>query len=1231
MKLSSSVPAAALLGGLACLLFAAAAPAQPTPPPPELTQQQSPTRPAPKWLKIIDQGANDPRLKGYFTPEGLKVEIVAEEPTVVNPVGMTFADDGTPYVLEWRPSPGDEWKETPETFTYKDGSTRKVATMKKRVKDVVKVLRSTKKDGRYDEAKVILEDELPSSILLHDGWIYLSGRGSLRRFKQSKPGGPYDVKEVIAQGFCGFHHHQVSGMTVGNDGWLYVTSGDDDNYVEGSDGSRATVLRTGAVFRMRPDGSKVHEYARGFRNPYRDVAFDTAFNMFHADNDNEDGSKFTGCRLMHVAEGADFGWRLRIGARCCAPDPARGAIHGELPGKVPSMLKTGRGSPAGLLIYNDTRFPENYRGLLLYPDVFRKLIRAYEVEPRGSTFAVVREFEFMKSNDPLFRPCQMVLGPDGAMYVVDWRTDSGGAGKLWGDAKHGRIYRVTWAGTKDDPALPPRPMDSWAGFAKMSDADLLKTLASDEMSFRTRAQRELVKRGEKNRPELLKLLTNVEAPAEARIAALGALQSFWSPDVQKAFAWVLSAGDPDLRRLAAEGIGLNAAPGDKDAQAALLKALSTDEPAVRRAVALAMGRLNAPGADEALVNALAFDDGKDPYLLDGLVRAIERLGKPGIERLLALSESGVDRDTHRVVEAFTMMRTRPAYDALPEVLRNPHLSDADRAALVRSYNNYLLDPPVTVQPVFDYLTEHPREPAVVRRAALEVLSTAGALKGPKASAWLLAQLGDADPALRLLAIKAVEGTRLAEAAGPLARLIADPKRPVAEVEAAVKALRLLNTKDAVEPLKKLLAGKADGAAGQSLRREAFRTLAVLDPAAASASAREFLTTPDANLKREAVAVLGTTADGTRLLAKLFLEKKLPRTLLPQVSDALRRHAPRDPELAKALTAVMRTGLLIENSPKEQARIRALVQSQGNAQRGRALYLNGKTLACITCHRLEGVGGNVGPDLTRLWETHTVEKIMESIIEPSKEIKEGYQAYQAVTTKGQVITGLKVSQTADEVVLRDPTAKDVRIAAKDLEELTALKVSLMPDNVIGQLTYDQFIDLVAFLKDRAAQESLRGLALDFQVVGPFGPDLKAAYPPEEKADPLATYPGAKPGEVLKWQPAQAEPSGLLNLKALFHRDNAAAYALAYVYSPKEQKAEMLLGCGGADRVWVGGHLVHESTAQQPAQPDQYRVPVALKPGWSPVLAKVVSGKADQGLYLRFAGEGLRVARAPHEVK
>ncbi len=68
-------------------------------------------------------------------------------------------------------------------------------------------------------------------------------------------------------------------------------------------------VRCGVV-RSTPDGRQLTEFARGFRNPYRDVVFDENFNMFHVDNDQEDGSKFMGVRIMHVVEGADYGWRL---------------------------------------------------------------------------------------------------------------------------------------------------------------------------------------------------------------------------------------------------------------------------------------------------------------------------------------------------------------------------------------------------------------------------------------------------------------------------------------------------------------------------------------------------------------------------------------------------------------------------------------------------------------------------------------------------------------------------------------------------------------------------------------------------------------------------------------------------------------------------------------------------------------------------------------------------------
>jgi putative membrane-bound dehydrogenase-like protein len=1187
----------------------------------DINSPQSPAKPAPKWLKIIDQGQNDPRLKGYLTPEGLKVEIVADFPVVMNPVGMTFAEDGTPHVLEWLRG-GTDWNEFPETFTYKDGTTRKVVTMKKFVKDVVKVLHDTKKQGVYDKAEVILKDELPSSILLHDGWLYLSGRGTVRRFRQSKQGGPYDIKEIVAQGFCGFHHHQVSGMTLGNDGWLYITSGDDDNYVEGSDGSRATVLRTGAVFRCRPDGSRMETYSIGYRNPYRDVSFDTAFNMFHADNDNEDGSKFTGCRLMHVAEGSDFGWRLRVGARCCEPDHQRGAVYGELPGKMPPMLKTGRGAPAGLLIYNDTFFPETYRGLLYYPDVFRKLIRAYRVEPKGSTFEVVEEFEFMKSDDPLFRPCQMVLGPDGAIYICDWRTDSGGAGRLSGDGQHGRIYRVSWAGTKDHPALPLRPMDSWARIGAETDEELLKNLSSENFSDRQVAQRHLVKRGPQVRPALLKLLANTDEPLPARMAALGALQSFWNDEVSALFIQLLDDASLDLRRLAADGLALNSPKADDGVHQALLQHLADPEPAVRRAVALAMGRVGTPGAEDSLTNALSFFEGDDLYLYDGVVRALERLGKRGIDKLLSLAASGVDKDAEKAVQVFLTLRTLPAAEAIPTLLGNPHLTVSQRASLVRSYGNYLLDPPLSLDGLVDYLDTH-KEGLLVQQAAAEVMALPGTQRSDKVKKWLLKML-DGDPALGPLLIKAIESVPVTEAGPRLVPLVGDASRPAVERVAVLRALRILNEKSAVPDLQKVLEPKS-GSEPVAVQLEALRTLAALENKTAQQAAQNMLDSKEASLQSEAVQVLGTQPEGAKLIGERLVAKQLPAELLPPVTDALRRHAPGHPELTKLLTEVMKGGLLLSLDKAQVERVERLVRTNGNPQRGKNLYLNHRVLACVTCHRLEGLGGNVGPDLTRIWETQSVEKIMESIIEPSKEIKEGYQTYVATTTKGQVFTGLKVSQTPQELVLRDANAKEIRILAADLEEVKPSPQSLMPDNVIAQLTFDQFIDLVAFLKDRASQESLQGIASEFWVVGPFGGDLQTAYAPELNPNPSTTY-ATRPGAArLSWKSRQTDPSGLLSMRSVL-RPQSSAYALTQVFSPATQKVRMLLGSDDPMKVWLNGAIVHTHGGGRKAAPDQDQVPVTLKEGWNSVLIKVVSDGPDHELYVRFAGgQGVRVAR------
>src|SRR5262249_23560266 len=131
--------------------------------------------------------------------------------------------------------------------------------------------------------------------------------------------------------------------------------------------------------------------------------------------------------------------------------------------------------------------------------------------------------------------------------------------RLAGDGKSGRIWRITWGGTTEQPALAPRSLDAWAKLRKLSDDELLKKLASENGSDRRQAQLELVKRGEKQRPGLIRLLEDTEASLPARLTALGALHRFWNAEVAEAMKGRLVDSDPDVRRLAVEALGVHGA------------------------------------------------------------------------------------------------------------------------------------------------------------------------------------------------------------------------------------------------------------------------------------------------------------------------------------------------------------------------------------------------------------------------------------------------------------------------------------------------------------------------------------------------------------------------------------------------------------------------------------------------------------------------------------------------
>lgn len=1079
---------------------------------PPYNLNEFPPLPTPTWVRPVDLGGQDPALAGIQAPAGIKVEIVAHEPVVVNPVGLTFDAAGRLFVLEWKPSPGA--KHRAYEVTFQDGTKATVNCMQKDARDHLKLVADADGDGKYDTARVVFDDlEIPSSVLVHDGWIYLSSLGRVMRRKYEDAGeGLFKItkEEEIVRGLCGFHHHQASGMTLSNDGWLFVSSGDDDNHGEGSDGSRATVLRTGAIFRMRPDGKQLTEFARGFRNPYRDVAFDHFGNMFHVDNDQEDGSKFQGVRMMHIQEGDDFGWRLAAGAVCCRTDFSRGAVFGERPGKTPSMLKTGRGSPAGLLIYQGTAFPAFFRGLFIYPDVYRKMVRAYAVERSGATFRVTHQFELMKSEDGLFRPCQAVTGPDGAIYILDWRTDSGGAGRLWGDGVHGRIYRLTWQGTPDtQPAIARGSLDAWAKLQTASEAQLDGTLDALDFELRRRALEELVRRGESQRERLIAIAKNANRPIQARAFAMGGACQFYTEQVQDMLVQMLDReADPELRRLAADLIARNATAKSVTpdlVNACLRSAVGANHAAVRVAAMQALGHAAAllPAKSELrsevadmLVSlhrparlAGANDRPLSPTdvaLSNSCVRALEALGEPGTLAILASVVTGQDEEHERAVQILEAMRTGLAASTIDTLLvkHSDLFIESQLARLMETYRHILIEPRVDASEVGKWLAAHPDASLEVQIAALETLGLTGAAT-EGVTPLVLKLLSSPDAEARKRVMQMIGDSRLVAAARPLVDTAKNAARPLDERRMALQKLAQLRslpmpfTNQPSPPgvelvLDDLVAIAADAAQPPELRADALSVVGQVNFGKAAPLALAQLEGKEAVLVTAAIDLIGSQPAQAKELGQRFLAGKIDRSFLPQVARVLQKHAAADKqgEFAALAAQVLKGGLLASATPEDLAKVESLVVKGGNPERGKAIYFDMKRTQCANCHKLEGVGGQVGPDLSKVWQTHTVPKLLETILDPSKEIKEGYATWSVTTIGGQVYVGLKVQDDEREVVIREASGRDVRVPKSEVDEKLATNKSLMPEGLAATLSFEEMVDLVAFLKSESEQAKLK---------------------------------------------------------------------------------------------------------------------------------------------------------------
>jgi putative heme-binding domain-containing protein len=292
----------------------------------------------------------------------------------------------------------------------------------------------------------------------------------------------------------------------------------------------------------------------------------------------------------------------------------------------------------------------------------------------------------------------------------------------------------------------------------------------------------------------------------------------------------------------------------------------------------------------------------------------------------------------------------------------------------------------------------------------------------------------------------------------------------ADRAAALEAVALFGDDKA----KTFLAGLCAAEQKPEVRRLAVAALVALDLPGAATKAAEFLPSakPEDELTDLFAAFIGRKG-GAGVLAKALADKKLPADVAKLGLKAVRASGQPADDLSAALTKAGDLGAA--KKPPTPDDVKALTDAlkTGDIVRGEAIYRR-KELQCLACHAYAGAGGLVGPDLTSIGASAQADYLVESLLLPSKAIKENYDVTRVVTTSEQVIIGIKVREANGVIVLRNEKDQEVTIPVKEIAERTKSTKSLMPEGLTDQLTKQEFADLVKYLTELG------------KVGGPFAP-------------------------------------------------------------------------------------------------------------------------------------------------
>jgi putative heme-binding domain-containing protein len=305
--------------------------------------------------------------------------------------------------------------------------------------------------------------------------------------------------------------------------------------------------------------------------------------------------------------------------------------------------------------------------------------------------------------------------------------------------------------------------------------------------------------------------------------------------------------------------------------------------------------------------------------------------------------------------------------------------------------------------------------------------------------------------------------------------------------------------------------------------------------------------------------------------------------------------------APALAAVLQAasgeaGRARKFDAKELRRLLDLVQSQGDPTRGEAVFRR-PGLGCTQCHAIAGAGGNVGPDLATVGASAPLDYLLESVVLPSKIVKDGYTTAHVVTKDGQALSGIVVRDSPRELVLRDPTHDEIVIPAADIDERRT-GGSLMPEGLDQTLTDAELADLVRFLSELGRPgpyaPSHVPVARRWQYVADVPESLLAQ-------DDAALGKALRTDDRLAWSPAYSLASGDLPVAEVAGGKGDVAVVRCEVQVAAAGKLLLTLNDAGGLKLWVDGT----------AAPARERLPLELSRGVHTLDIFIDRGRRKEG--------------------